>query len=64
MRLNETLTAIVRHLDDARAEAAEFADAGCFGLARCRRRDVSYLEGLLARFTADQARDNLLTEAR
>lgn len=51
-----TFAKIVRHLDDARAEAAEFEAAGCYALAACRRRDAAYLEGLLSRFAADTGR--------
>lgn len=40
-----TFTNLIRHLDAAKAEAAEFDAAGCFGLARCRRRDVIWLRG-------------------
>jgi hypothetical protein len=52
MLVNETLVRIVRHLDDARAEAAEMLAAGCFMLAACRARDAAYLETLLARYVA------------
>lgn len=39
---------LIRHLDAAKAEAEEFAEAGCFGLARCRRRDVEWLRKRIA----------------
>jgi hypothetical protein len=35
--------ALLAHLAEALADAFTFEEAGCFGLARCRRRDARWL---------------------
>lgn len=45
-----TITRLLDHLLAANADADEFQAAGCFCLARCRRRDAAWLSLQLKRY--------------